>query len=79
MDIITCNSMPTPSLRVRTNSRLTATDEKIILNEIQLCPSVMSERTKKMLPPNSERIQTKPFPIRGEYSRKASVLTFYNI
>lgn len=69
MDVITCNSVPsgTPSLRVRTNSRLTANDEKIILNEIQLCPSVMSERTKKMLPPNSERIQTKPFPIRGEY------------
>lgn len=73
MDVITCNNtMPngTPSLRVRTNSRLTASDEKIILNEIQLCPSVMSERTKKMLPPNSERIQTKPFPIRGEYLQR---------
>lgn len=63
----------TPSLRVRTrtSSRLTDSDEKIILNEIQLCPSVMSERTKKMLPPNSERIQTKPFPIRGEYLNKS--------
>lgn len=56
MDVIINSVMPTsgtPSLRVRTNSRLTANDEKI-LNEIQLCPSVMSERTKKMLPPNSK-------------------------
>lgn len=69
MDVIACNNTtvaaPTPSLRVRTTSaKILNTDEKI-LSEIQLCPSVMSEQTKKMLPPNSERIQTKPFPIRG--------------
>jgi hypothetical protein len=36
-----------------------------ILNEIQLCPSEMSEGTLRCLPPTSETIQTKPFPIRG--------------
>uniref|UniRef100_A0A336K5E0 CSON000405 protein n=1 Tax=Culicoides sonorensis TaxID=179676 RepID=A0A336K5E0_CULSO len=68
MDVITCNNLPsgTRSLRMRTNSRrLSNSEEKQIKNEIQLCPSVMSEHTKKMLPPNSERIQTKPFPVRG--------------
>ncbi|XP_063704058.1 6-phosphofructo-2-kinase/fructose-2,6-bisphosphatase [Culicoides brevitarsis] len=77
MDVITCaNNVPSsgkPSLRVRTNSRITAADEKIILSEIQLCPSVMSEQTKKMLPPHSERIQTKPFPIRGERANYVNI------
>ncbi|XP_055620738.1 6-phosphofructo-2-kinase/fructose-2,6-bisphosphatase isoform X2 [Toxorhynchites rutilus septentrionalis] len=54
------------SLRVRTSSQSGKYNESTVLSEIQLCPSVMSEDTKKMLPPTTETIQTKPFPIRGE-------------
>lgn len=50
------------SLRVRTSS--IGTD---VANELQLCPSAMSADTKKMLPPTSTTIMTKPFPIRGKY------------
>ncbi|KAG5895976.1 hypothetical protein JTB14_027976 [Gonioctena quinquepunctata] len=35
-------------------------------NEVKSCPSVMSPETKRLLPPNTETVQTKPFPIRGE-------------
>ncbi|KAK9890617.1 hypothetical protein WA026_011980 [Henosepilachna vigintioctopunctata] len=34
--------------------------------EVKACPSVMSPETKRLLPPNTETVQTKPFPIRGE-------------
>uniref|UniRef100_A0A8D8MWD1 6-phosphofructo-2-kinase/fructose-2,6-bisphosphatase 2 n=1 Tax=Culex pipiens TaxID=7175 RepID=A0A8D8MWD1_CULPI len=54
------------SLRVRTSSQSGKYNEFAVLNEIQLCPSVMSEDTRKMLPPTTETIQCKPFPIRGE-------------
>lgn len=54
-----------PSLRLRTTT-VGNTKVKEISNEIQLCPSVMSEEVKKMLPPTSETVMTKPFPIRGE-------------
>lgn len=73
---VTCQTPPTNtpqssrrSVRMRTISAGTSplngsiTD---ILNEIRLCPSVMSPETKKMLPPTTETIMTKPFPIRGE-------------
>lgn len=53
------------SLRVRTSSQ-SGKQPGEVLSEIQLCPSVMSEGTRKMLPPTTETIQTKPFPIRGE-------------
>lgn len=33
--------------------------------EVRACPSVMSPETKRLLPPNTETVQTKPFPIRG--------------
>ncbi|ETN66720.1 6-phosphofructo-2-kinase/fructose-2,6-bisphosphatase short form [Anopheles darlingi] len=52
------------SLRVRTSSQSGGRQAGEVLNEIQLCPSVMSEGTRKMLPPTTETIQTKPFPIR---------------
>lgn len=35
-------------------------------SEVKACPSVMSPETKRLLPPNTETVQTKPFPIRGE-------------
>ncbi|XP_021706730.1 6-phosphofructo-2-kinase/fructose-2,6-bisphosphatase isoform X1 [Aedes aegypti] len=54
------------SLRVRTSSTSGKYNDGGPISEIQLCPSVMSEDTKKMLPPTTETIQTKPFPIRGE-------------
>lgn len=57
------------SLRVRTSSQSGKYNDGGALSEIQLCPSVMSEDTKKMLPPTTETIQTKPFPIRGESPR----------
>uniref|UniRef100_A0A182JXK5 Uncharacterized protein n=1 Tax=Anopheles christyi TaxID=43041 RepID=A0A182JXK5_9DIPT len=53
------------SLRVRTSSQSGGKQYGEALSEIQLCPSVMSEGTRKMLPPTTETIQTKPFPIRG--------------
>lgn len=60
MDVITS----TPSLRMRTISSNNVDDQ---LNEIKKCPSRMSESTKKMLPPNSNTVQTKPFPIYGKF------------
>ncbi|XP_025836228.1 6-phosphofructo-2-kinase/fructose-2,6-bisphosphatase [Agrilus planipennis] len=36
------------------------------VREVRACPSVMSPETKRLLPPNTETVQTKPFPIRGE-------------
>lgn len=49
------------SLRVR-NGTLNQDEKK----EVQECPSVMSPETKRLLPPNTETVQTKPFPIRGK-------------
>ncbi|CAH1154170.1 unnamed protein product [Phaedon cochleariae] len=36
------------------------------INEVKSCPSELSPGTNRLLPPNKKRIQTKPFPIRGE-------------
>ncbi|KAF7269755.1 hypothetical protein GWI33_017211 [Rhynchophorus ferrugineus] len=47
------------------NSR--AIRKKKIIEEVKACPSVMSPETKRLLPPNTETVQTKPFPIRGMY------------
>lgn len=35
-------------------------------SEMRSCTSVMSPETKRLLPPNTETVQTKPFPIRGK-------------
>ncbi|XP_044732690.1 6-phosphofructo-2-kinase/fructose-2,6-bisphosphatase-like isoform X2 [Chrysoperla carnea] len=40
--------------------------KRINNSDLWLCPSVMSPETKRLLPPTTETIQTKPFPIRGE-------------
>lgn len=37
-------------------------------NEVKGCTSVMSPTTKRLLPPNTDTVQTKPFPIRGKSS-----------
>ncbi|XP_017471942.1 PREDICTED: 6-phosphofructo-2-kinase/fructose-2,6-bisphosphatase [Rhagoletis zephyria] len=57
-----------PSLRVRTTSlnQLKKTADLAIENELHLCPSVMSDELRKLLPPTSETVMTKPFPVRGE-------------
>lgn len=57
-----------PSLRVRTTSlnQLKKTAELAIENELHVCPSVMPDELRKLLPPTSETVMTKPFPIRGE-------------
>lgn len=36
-------------------------------NEVKMCPSVMSPETKRLLPPTTDTVPTKPFPIRGEH------------
>lgn len=40
------------------------------ISEVKSCPSVMSPETKRLLPPNTETVQTKPFPIRGKLFEK---------
>uniref|UniRef100_A0A034VWD6 6-phosphofructo-2-kinase/fructose-2, 6-bisphosphatase 1 n=1 Tax=Bactrocera dorsalis TaxID=27457 RepID=A0A034VWD6_BACDO len=57
-----------PSLRVRTTSlnQLKKTADLAIGNELHVCPSVMSDELRKLLPPTSETVMTKPFPVRGE-------------
>lgn len=35
-------------------------------SEVWLCTSVMSPETKRCVPPTTDTIQTKPFPIRGK-------------
>lgn len=74
MDVLYTSRKPnlsaSPSLRVRTTSLTATNNEFSVFSEIQLCPSVMSEDTKKMLPPTTETILTKPFPIRGKNSVK---------
>lgn len=57
-----------PSLRVRTTSlnQLKKTADINIENELHVCPSEMSDELRKLLPPTSETVMTKPFPIRGE-------------
>lgn len=57
--------MVSGSLRMR-SSNSGCGDSFYGMNEVILCPSVMSEETKRLLPPTTETVQTKPFPIRGE-------------
>lgn len=43
-------------------------------DEVKACPSVMSPETKRLLPPNTETVQTKPFPIRGKLIKSKVIL-----
>lgn len=52
-----------PSLRVRTTSVGKYND----IYDIQLCEHEIPADTEKMLPPTTETILTKPFPIRGKF------------
>lgn len=64
MDVINCGS-----LRVR-NSNCVGSGpyDYCKAKEVRACPSVMSPETKRLLPPNTETVQTKPFPIRGRWT-----------
>ncbi|XP_047991229.1 6-phosphofructo-2-kinase/fructose-2,6-bisphosphatase isoform X3 [Leguminivora glycinivorella] len=42
-------------------------------HELNQCPSVMSAETKRLLPPTTETIMTKPFPIRGERANYVNI------
>nr|CAI5862522.1 unnamed protein product [Callosobruchus analis] len=56
------------SLRVRNSTCIGAGPYKNYnckISEVKSCPSVMSPETKRLLPPNTETVQTKPFPIRA--------------
>lgn len=58
------------SLRVRNSSRIGSglcKNFNCKISEVRSCPSVMSPETKRLLPPNTETVQTKPFPIRGKF------------
>lgn len=52
-----------PSLRLRGGVNSTSDSKK---HEINQCTSDMSPETQRLLPPTTETIMTKPFPIRGE-------------
>uniref|UniRef100_A0A1Y1KBZ9 6-phosphofructo-2-kinase domain-containing protein n=1 Tax=Photinus pyralis TaxID=7054 RepID=A0A1Y1KBZ9_PHOPY len=55
------------SLRVRNSNSISSTTYDCCkVKDVRSCPSVMSAETKRLLPPNTETVQTKPFPIRGE-------------
>ncbi|CAH0555930.1 unnamed protein product [Brassicogethes aeneus] len=57
------------SLRVRNSTTAVGPVKNVnckVVSEVKSCPSVMSPETKRLLPPNTETVQTKPFPIRGE-------------
>lgn len=51
-----------PSLRLRGGVNSNSDNKK---HDLNMCTSVMSPETKRLLPPTSETIMTKPFPIRG--------------
>lgn len=54
--------LSSPSLRLRGGVYQSDTKTR----ELNLCPSAMSPETKRLLPPTSETIMTKPFPVRGK-------------
>ncbi|KAF5298915.1 hypothetical protein FQR65_LT09568 [Abscondita terminalis] len=55
------------SLRVRNSNSISSTTYDCCkVKDVRSCPSVMSAETKRLLPPNTDTVQTKPFPIRGE-------------
>lgn len=66
MDVLSSS----PSLRLR-GGLFAAGEYKN--HELNLCPSVMSPETKRLLPPTSETIMTKPFPIRGERANYVNI------
>ncbi|CAH2244558.1 jg11678 [Pararge aegeria aegeria] len=51
-----------PSLRLRGGVNNNCENKK---HELNLCTSAMSPETQRLLPPVTETIMTKPFPIRG--------------
>lgn len=59
--------MVSGSLRMRNSNSKSGCGELFNKNEVKLCPSVMSAETKRLLPPTTETVLTKPFPIRGMY------------
>lgn len=62
-----CMDVLSGSLRVRNSSYVgSGSYDCCKVSEMRSCPSVMSPETKRLLPPNTETVQTKPFPIRGE-------------
>uniref|UniRef100_A0A2H1VK19 SFRICE_019871 n=1 Tax=Spodoptera frugiperda TaxID=7108 RepID=A0A2H1VK19_SPOFR len=60
-----------PSLRLRGGVNNSSDSKK---HELNLCPSVMSPETQRLLPPTTETIMTKPFPIRGNYNRYSRII-----
>ncbi|XP_060803208.1 6-phosphofructo-2-kinase/fructose-2,6-bisphosphatase isoform X2 [Amyelois transitella] len=66
MEIVNGSS---PSLRVRGVNVYSENNKR----ELILCPSVMSPETKRLLPPTTETIMTKPFPIRGERANYVNI------
>ncbi|XP_013170184.1 PREDICTED: 6-phosphofructo-2-kinase/fructose-2,6-bisphosphatase isoform X1 [Papilio xuthus] len=67
MDIASTNG---PSLRLRGGVNNHSDSKK---HELNLCTSVMSAETKRLLPPTTETIMTKPFPIRGERANYVNI------
>ncbi|KPI95754.1 hypothetical protein RR46_11467 [Papilio xuthus] len=67
MDVASTNG---PSLRLRGGVNNHSDSKK---HELNLCTSVMSAETKRLLPPTTETIMTKPFPIRGKLNKYFSV------
>lgn len=61
-----------PSLRLRGGINNNSDSKKHELNQ---CTSAMSPETQRLLPPTSETIMTKPFPIRGSYIKSVIVST----
>ncbi|KAF2884529.1 hypothetical protein ILUMI_21645 [Ignelater luminosus] len=62
-----CMDVLSGSLRVRNSNFIgSGSYDCCKVSEVRSCPSVMSPETKRLLPPNTETVQTKPFPIRGE-------------
>lgn len=64
-----CMDVLSGSLRVRNSNYIGSGSYDCCskVSEVRSCPSVMSPETKRLLPPNTETVQTKPFPIRGNY------------
>ncbi|XP_045773112.1 6-phosphofructo-2-kinase/fructose-2,6-bisphosphatase isoform X2 [Maniola jurtina] len=59
-----------PSLRLRGGVNNNCDNKS---HELNLCTSVMSPETQRLLPPVTETIMTKPFPIRGERANYVNI------
>lgn len=67
MSTVCCVDVLSGSLRVRNSSFVgSGAYDCCKVSEVRSCPSVMSPETKRLLPPTTETVQTKPFPIRGK-------------